>query len=87
MDLASGAKRLIITMPHTNKDGSPKIVAKCTLLLTARSVVDVIITELAFFRFEHGRLILAEMMPGSDLEEVKSKTGASFELDKAFGNV
>lgn len=49
MDLASGAKRLIITMSHLNKDGSSKVVRECDLQLTAFHVVDTLITDLAVF--------------------------------------
>ncbi|MEL6190996.1 MAG: 3-oxoacid CoA-transferase [Bacteroidota bacterium] len=79
MDLAKGAKKLIITMTHTNKDGSPKIVQSCTLPLTAKGVVDMVITELGVFKFIAGKLTLTELMPGISLEEVKEKTGASFD--------
>jgi 3-oxoacid CoA-transferase len=78
MDLASGAKRLIITMTHTNPDGSSKIVPRCTLPLTAEGVVDVIITDLAVFAFKGGGLTLTELMPGASLEEVRAKTSAQF---------
>jgi 3-oxoacid CoA-transferase len=78
MDLASGAKRLIITMTHTNRDGSSKIVPACTLPLTARAAVDVVITDLAVFEFPNGRLTLVEVMPGASLEEVEAKTQAAF---------
>jgi 3-oxoacid CoA-transferase len=78
MDLASGAKKLIITMTHTNTDGSSKIVPECTLPLTASNVVNVVITELAVFRYEEGQLTLIEIMPGSSLEEVRAKTAAAF---------
>lgn len=78
MDLAKGAKRLIITMTHTNPDGSPKIVPQCTLPLTATGVVDLIITDLAVFGYPYGKLTLLELMPGATLEDVKSKTSASF---------
>ncbi len=78
MDLAVGARRLIITMNHTEPDGSPKIVPHCTLPLTARGVVDMVITELAVFTFQDDRLILIELMPGATLEEVRSKTTATF---------
>jgi 3-oxoacid CoA-transferase len=80
MDLASGARRLIVTMTHTSRDGRPKIVPQCTLPLTAIGAVDVIITELAVFRFMDDRLVLAELMPGVPLEEVQAKTAASFDV-------
>jgi 3-oxoacid CoA-transferase len=78
MDLASGAKRLIITMTHTNNDGSPKLVPRCDLPLTARNAVDVVITELAVFRFASGELALVELMPGASLEQVRASTSARF---------
>ncbi|RVT73916.1 3-oxoacid CoA-transferase subunit B [Flavobacterium sufflavum] len=81
MDLAKGAKRLIITMTHSNPDGSSKIVPKCVLPLTASAVVDLVITDLAVFSFNAGQLTLIEIMPGSSLEEIKSKTTAQFRID------
>ena len=80
MDLASGAKRLIVTMTHASRDGQSKIVPSCTLPLTATNAVDVIITELAVFRFCDGRLTLTELLEGASLEEVKAKTDALFEI-------
>ena len=80
MDLASGAKRLIVTMTHGSRDGQSKIVPSCTLPLTATNAVDVIITELAVFRFCDGRLTLTELLDGASLEEVKAKTDALFEI-------
>jgi 3-oxoacid CoA-transferase len=78
MDLASGARRLIVTMTHTNSDGSPKLVSECTLPLTARKAVDLVITELAVFSFGPGELTLVELMPGASLEQVRSATAAAF---------
>ncbi len=78
MDLASGAKKLIITMTHTNSDGSSKIVPSCMLPITARGSVDVIITDLAVFEFVNGELVLTELMPGATLEDVRAKTTARF---------
>jgi 3-oxoacid CoA-transferase len=78
MDLASGAKRLIVTMTHTSRDGAPKIVPQITLPLTARHAVDTLITELAVFKFMYGRLTLVELMPGAALDQVRSATSASF---------
>ena len=82
MDLASGAKRLIVTMTHTSREGSPKIVRDCTLPLTALGAVDVVITDLAVFRFCDGRLILTETMEGVSLDEVRAKTEAAFEVGR-----
>ena len=78
MDLAKGAKRLIVTMNHSHKDGSPKIVPKCDLPLTAPGAVNTVITELAVFEFVNGDLTLVEIMPGSTLEEVRAHTSANF---------
>ncbi|MCC6279256.1 MAG: 3-oxoacid CoA-transferase subunit B [Saprospiraceae bacterium] len=78
MDLAKGAKRLIITMTHTNPDGSPKIVPSCALPLTAMGVTDMVITDLAVFAFPNGKLTLLELMPGATLEDVRAKTSATF---------
>jgi len=78
MDLASGAKKLIITLTHADPDGTSKIVPDCTLPLTARGAVDMIITDLAVFTFEHGQLTLVELMPGATLAEVRAKTAAPF---------
>ena len=80
MDLASGAKRLIVTMTHSSRDSRSKIVPACTLPLTATNSVDVVITELAVFRFCEGRLTLTELMAGVTLEEVRAKTDATFEI-------
>ncbi|MBZ0276636.1 MAG: 3-oxoacid CoA-transferase [Anaerolineae bacterium] len=78
MDLASGARRLIITMTHTERDGAPKIVPQCTLPLTAMSAVDMMITDLAVFVFREGGLTLIELMPGATLADVQAKTAARF---------
>jgi 3-oxoacid CoA-transferase len=78
MDLASGAKKLIITMTHTNTDGSSKIVPSCSLPLTARAAVDMVITDLAIFEFVGQTLTLTGLMPNATLEEVRTKTKAEF---------
>lgn len=78
MDLASGAKRLIITMTHTDRKGRSKIVPECTLPLTASSVVDMLITDLAVFKFINGQLTLIDLMPNVTLEEVQCNTDAEF---------
>ena len=78
MDLATGAKRLIITMTHSDPKGRSKIVPECTLPLTARGAVSMIITELAVFEFPDGQLTLTELMPGATLEQVRAGTSARF---------
>jgi 3-oxoacid CoA-transferase len=78
MDLASGARKLIITMTHTNRDGSAKIMPECTLPLTALNAVDMIITDLAVFVFEVDQLTLIEVMPGATLDDVRAQTTAAF---------
>ena len=78
MDLASGAKKLVITLTHTNRDGSSKIVPRCSLPLTAQKAVSVVITDVAVFDYSDGRLTLREIMPGSNLEEIRAKTAANF---------
>ncbi len=81
MDLSSGSKRLIVTMTHTSRDGSPKIVPTCALPLTALGVVDVVITELAMFRYIEGELVLVKVMPGSSLEDIAEKTSANYRVE------
>ncbi|MFC4426100.1 3-oxoacid CoA-transferase [Deinococcus navajonensis] len=78
MDLASGARRLIVTMTHTDPDGTPKIVPECTLPLTARGAVDMVITDKAVFEFVDGQLTLTGLMPGATVDEVRAGTDATF---------
>ncbi len=80
MDLASGAKRLIVTMTHTSRDGLAKLVPTCTLPLTALGAVDVVITDLAVFKFVDGCLTLTALMPGVTLDDVYACTEAEFAL-------
>lgn len=79
MDLAAGARRLIVTMFHTDRDGTPKVVPTCTLPLTAVGAVDLLITDLAVFAFENGAMVLREVMPGVTPDEVRARTPAPFQ--------
>lgn len=81
MDLLVGARVVIITMTHTARDGSPKIVKKCTLPLTSLRPVNWIVTELATFKVEGERLMLVEISPGVTLDEVREKTEGFFDVD------
>ena len=80
MDLASGAKKLFVTMTHTSRDGASKVVKNCSLPLTAANAVSVVITDLAKFRFIDGRLTLVQVMPGATLEEIEAKTDAEYDI-------
>ena len=81
MDLASGAGRLIITMSHTDKRGASKVVRRCDLPLTAPGVVDVLITELAVFRFVERRMKLVKLMPGVSQSQVAAATEAEYDTN------
>lgn len=78
MDLAYGANKLIITMTHTDRSGRSKVVADCTLPLTAAQAVDVLITDLCVFRFADGAMTLTKTMPDISLEEIRANTDADF---------
>lgn len=78
MDLVTGAKKVIIAMEHCAKDGSSKILKKCSLPLTAKGKVSVIVTNLGVFRFIEDKLVLEEYAPGVDLETIKANTEAEF---------
>jgi len=80
MDLAYGAKLVIIATTHTSKEGYPKIVKNTTFPITSLRPADWIVTELASFKVEHERLFLVEIAPGVDLETIKHKTEADFEV-------
>lgn len=78
MDIVAGAKRIVVVMEHTNKDGESKILKQCRLPLTGKGVVDLIITDLCVFAVDRNKLILKELAPGVTLEEVDEKTEAYY---------
>ena len=86
MDLVAGVKKVVVIMEHSAKakDGSvePKLLHKCSLPLTGANVVDMVITDLGVFDIDkkNGGMTLKELAPGVTLDEIKSKTGASFKV-------
>ncbi|GAB1206832.1 hypothetical protein APSETT445_005534 [Aspergillus pseudonomiae] len=86
MDLISNPDRtkIVVATSHTAKDGSPKIVSECELPLTGANCVSTIITDLCVFQVDRdkGELLLTELAPGVEVEEVQSKTGAKFTVAK-----
>ncbi|MFL6763851.1 MAG: CoA transferase subunit B [Sphingomicrobium sp.] len=80
MDLVAGVKKIIVVMEHTSKAGEPKFIPECTLPLTGKNVVDMIITDLAVFQREshESPFKLIELAPGVARDEVREKTTAQY---------
>lgn len=76
MDLVAGARRVVIAMEHTTREGAPKILKKCTLPLTGANVVDTIATEMAYIRVTKDGLVLEEVAPGLTADDVQRATEA-----------
>ena len=80
MDLVAGAKRVIVAMEHTSKDGEPKLLARCALPLTGRGVVNLVVTDLAVIEITPAGFLLRELAPGVLESEVVAKTGAKLAI-------
>src|SRR5215510_8651852 len=76
MDLVAGAKRVVVTMEHTAKDGTPKILESCSLPLTGRRCVNLVVTDMAVVEVTREGLVLREVAPDTTVEAVKKATGA-----------
>jgi 3-oxoacid CoA-transferase subunit B len=87
MDLAVGAKRVIIIMSHTTKKGEPKIVKRCKFPLTAKGCVDLIVTDIAVVACAGGKLVLKEHAPGWSAEEIQALTEPDLVLSEDFGEM
>lgn len=80
MDLVASAKRVVVAMEHTTREGKPKILKQCTLPLTGSKVVDTIVTEMAYIRVTPRGLVLEEIAPGSSPEDVQKSTEAKLAI-------
>jgi 3-oxoacid CoA-transferase subunit B len=82
MDLVAGVKRVVVVMEHNSKDGAAKFKPACELPLTGTNVIDLLITDLAVFERadRHSGFRLIELAPGVDVDEVKAKTTAKFDI-------
>jgi 3-oxoacid CoA-transferase B subunit len=86
MDLVAGVKKVVVVMEHTNKKGQPKIVPECSLPLTGKGCIDMVITDLCVLELDRqaangeGRFVLTELAPGVTADEVMEKTAAEIEV-------
>ncbi|MCC6283928.1 MAG: CoA transferase subunit B [Phycisphaerales bacterium] len=89
MDLVAGVRKVVVTMEHCSKKGESKFVPACTLPLTGRGVVDMLITDLAVFTRDRARnrFVLREVAPGVTVDEVRSKTAASVDIPDLVSTV
>ena len=88
MDLVAGVKRVVVVMAHTNKEGESKVLKECTLPLTGKACIDLVITDLCVFEVVRGmNLHLIELAEGVTIDEVKTKTEAAFTVAETLTTV
>jgi 3-oxoacid CoA-transferase subunit B len=80
MDLVAGARRVVVAMEHTTREGEPKILKRCTLPLTGLKVVDTIVTEMGYLSVTPNGLVLEELAPGLTVEDVQNATEARLQV-------
>jgi 3-oxoacid CoA-transferase subunit B len=85
MDLVAGARRVIVAMEHTTREGEPKILRRCTLPLTGTRVVHLIITDMAVIEVTPDRLVLRERAADTTIDAVRAATEAELEIDGEVG--
>ncbi|MCQ6277802.1 3-oxoacid CoA-transferase subunit B [Bacillus sp. EB600] len=87
MELAQKAKKVIVLMNHCDKKGKPKILQTCSLPLTSKACVDMIVTELAVFKIAAEKLWLTELFAPFDVQDVRNKTDAEFEIKEMLRRI
>lgn len=87
MDLAAGAKRVIVAMEHTDRAGNPKVVQECTYPLTGKACVHLIVTDIAVMEVTPAGLLLRETAPGWSPEEVQAQTAAALIVSPAVTEI
>ncbi len=78
MDLVAGVKKVVVVMEHTNKAGESKVLKECTLPLTGKACVNLVVTDLCVFEITDKGMILKELAPGVTLEDILAKTQATY---------
>jgi 3-oxoacid CoA-transferase subunit B len=82
MDLVAGVRRVVVVMEHVERSGAPKVLTTCTLPLTGKAVVDLLVTDLGVFDIDRrgGGMKLIQLAPDISLDEIRAKTQAPFEV-------